>query len=127
MGAGIIIVNERGHLLSLISYSGKYDLPKGTAEDGESPFETAQRECFEECNLWIEPKDLLYETYLNRNGTQIFIAKLPTDQEIKIKINSQSNKAEHIGFCFVTFDEFLSNTFSFLREHIKWAKLKIVY
>lgn len=125
MGAGIIIVNERGFILSLITYSGKYDLPKGTTEKGESPFETAQRECFEECDLWIEPSDLLYETYLNRNGTQIFIARMPKDQSIEIKVNSETNKAEHLGWGFITFDEFLTNTFPFLKEHIRWAKAKI--
>ena len=47
------------------------------------------------------------------------------DQSIKIKINSENNKAEHLGWCFITFDEFLTNTFSFLKDHIRWAKAKI--
>lgn len=125
MGAGIIIVNNRQSVLALITHTGLYDLPKGKAEDNESVFETAQRECFEECDLWIEPSDLLYPTYLNRNGTRIFLAKKPSDQSVEIKINKETNRAEHIGYCWISFDEFLRNTYPFLRTHMKWARMKI--
>lgn len=121
MGAGIIIVKEKKEFLALISKEGLYDLPKGTTEEGESPFETAQRECYEECSLWITVSDLLYETYLNRNGTQIFIAQMPHNQQIEIKVNEETGKAEHIGWCWITSEEFLTNTYPFLKTHIKWA------
>lgn len=121
MGAGIIVVNEDNKILTLITHKGGYDLPKGSAEDGEYPFQTAQRECFEECNLWITVSDLLYETYLNRNGTQIFIAQMPHNQQIEIKVNEETGKAEHIGWCWITSEEFLTNTYPFLKTHIKWA------
>lgn len=125
MGAGIIIVNSEKQILSLITRGGLYDLPKGKAELNESPFETAQRECFEECNVLISISDLLYETYLNRNDTQIFIAQYPTDQEIKIKPNPQTQKKEHIGWAWISIDECMTNTKSFLLPHLKWAKKKL--
>jgi len=126
MGAGIILVNEQNSVLALITHTGLYDLPKGKANDGESVFETAQRECFEECGIRVDPTDLLYPTYLNRNGTNIFLAKIPSDQSIEIRINQETKKAEHIGFCWISFEEFLRNTYPFLRIHLKWAKEKIL-
>lgn len=125
MGAGIIIVNEDNKILTLITHKGKYDLPKGSAEDGEYPFQTAQRECFEECNLMISISDLIYETYYNTNGTQIFLAKLPMDQEIKIKPTPHSQKKEHMGWAWISINEFMTNTKSFLLPHLQWAKTRL--
>ena len=125
MGAGIIIVNDQKSVLALITHIGMYDLPKGKPNQGESPFETAQRECFEECDVWVEPSDLLYPTYLNRNGTNIFLARIPSDQSVEIKINKETNRAEHMGYCWISFEEFLRNTYPFLRIHLQWAMEKL--
>lgn len=125
MGAGIIVVREKKEFLALLSKDGLYDLPKGTAEKGESPFETAQRECYEECSLWIKTTDLMFETYLNKNGTQIFIAQMPYNQQVKIRVNEETGKAEHLGWCWITPQEFLTNTFPFLKAHIRWASFKL--
>ena len=48
--AGGLVLNERGEIL-LIKRRGKWDLPKGKAEPGESPEQTALREVEEECGL----------------------------------------------------------------------------
>jgi ADP-ribose pyrophosphatase len=48
--AGGFIVNEKGEIL-LIYRFGKWDLPKGKAEKGEIPSETAIREVQEECGI----------------------------------------------------------------------------
>jgi len=61
--AGGVVINEKGEML-LIYRHQKWDLPKGKAEEGEIPSETAIREVEEECgihNIAIECS--LGETY----------------------------------------------------------------
>ena len=48
--AGGFVVNPEGEIL-LISRHNKWDLPKGKAEEGEIPSETALREVEEECGI----------------------------------------------------------------------------
>ena len=48
--AGGLVRNNQGEIL-LIFRRGKWDLPKGKMEEGESPEETALREVQEECGL----------------------------------------------------------------------------
>ena len=48
--AGGLVLNEKGEIL-VIKKRGKWDLPKGKAEPGESPEQTALREVEEECGL----------------------------------------------------------------------------
>jgi hypothetical protein len=57
--AGGLVINERSEIL-LIKRRGKWDLPKGKAEPGESPEQTALREVEEECGL----KDLILQRFL---------------------------------------------------------------
>ncbi len=51
--AGGIIRNDENKLL-LIKRLGKWDLPKGKKEKGESSIQTAQREVEEECNIKVK-------------------------------------------------------------------------
>jgi hypothetical protein len=57
--AGGLVLNERNEIL-LIKRRGKWDLPKGKAEPGESPEQTALREVEEECGL----KGLILQRFL---------------------------------------------------------------
>lgn len=57
--AGGLVINERNEIL-LIKRHGKWDLPKGKAEPGESPEQTALREVEEECGL----KGLILQRFL---------------------------------------------------------------
>ena len=64
--AGGFVVNTKGEFL-LIYRFGKWDLPKGKAEKGEIPRETAIREVQEECGLKnlriVNPLGETYHTY----------------------------------------------------------------
>lgn len=75
-GAGILIVEHYNDIPVLLLLSGKnkeYDEPGGTLDEGETPEQTACRECREEtCNLInIKPDELdiivskIYRAYLN--------------------------------------------------------------
>lgn len=50
MAAGGIVLNKEGKVLWIFR-RGKWDLPKGKADEGESPEETALREVKEECGI----------------------------------------------------------------------------
>lgn len=76
--AGGVVINSVGELL-MIERFGKYDLPKGHIEKGETPIETAFREVFEETGImpdasekelppsyhiyFLEEKPILKEVY----------------------------------------------------------------
>jgi 8-oxo-dGTP pyrophosphatase MutT (NUDIX family) len=72
--AGGLVVREDGKML-LIRRRGKWDLPKGKAEDGETSEETAVREVTEECGLAALPQitEKLTDTYhmYRQNGKLI--------------------------------------------------------
>ncbi len=53
--AGGLIVNPKSQWL-MIYRLGRWDLPKGKIDEGETPLQTAVREIKEECNITINPK-----------------------------------------------------------------------
>ncbi len=59
IAAGGLVINEKGEML-VIKRRGKWDLPKGKAEPGETPEQTALREVEEECGL----SGLILQRYL---------------------------------------------------------------
>lgn len=69
IAAGGLVYNEQNELL-LIFRRGKWDLPKGKADDGETPEQTALREVMEETsvqNLSIEkPAGITYHEYFDK-------------------------------------------------------------
>lgn len=69
IAAGGLVYNEHNELL-LIFRRGKWDLPKGKADDGETPEQTALREVMEETgvqNICIEkPAGITYHEYFDK-------------------------------------------------------------
>lgn len=67
--AGGLVLNNESKIL-MIHRLGKWDLPKGKAEKGETIRETALREVEEECNVKVSLIDkyyISYHTYLHKN------------------------------------------------------------
>jgi ADP-ribose pyrophosphatase YjhB (NUDIX family) len=62
---GLFLVLERGQE----PYRGRWDLPGGFVEAGESPAETVRREVFEETGLNIETPSII-GTYTSRYGDE---------------------------------------------------------
>lgn len=67
--AGCFIRGEKGILFVRDAWSGKWSLPGGTSEPGESPSQTALREVFEETQWKVFPQNRLAAL---ENGFQIF-------------------------------------------------------
>ncbi|MEM8966675.1 MAG: NUDIX hydrolase [Bacteroidota bacterium] len=59
-GGGIV---RKGNQILMIYRLGKWDLPKGKLEKGESPAEGALREVEEECNVQIKLQDEICQTW----------------------------------------------------------------
>ncbi len=105
-GAGFIIIHNTSKcILALIKESGKYDLPKGRSDNNESPLETAKRECFEECSILIEDEEILDVGPFTNGELVVFVAV--TDKIPVILPNPESGITEHIGYKWVTPDEFM--------------------
>jgi len=71
--AGGLIVNPQQQWL-MIYRLGRWDLPKGKIDEGESPLQTAVREIKEECNVNLNPDDCkffehTYHVYTLKNRT----------------------------------------------------------
>lgn len=84
--AGGVIVDQQGKILLVHQTYGekKWNLPGGTRERGEAPWETVVRECKEEINVTIQPadcvlsglyywphRDAYHFTFLIRNWTGV--------------------------------------------------------
>ena len=85
--AGGLVFNDRNQVL-MIFRNGKWDLPKGKLEIGESVKECAIREVEEECGIYgLDIKEKLLETYhtYNLRGDEIlkrtYWYKMKTDSD----------------------------------------------
>jgi len=98
-GSGVVLF-KNGKILILIKDNGMLDIPKGHCDDLDlDRFSTAQRECFEETQIFITKSDLLCNSYYCDSGMTIFCAK--TNQEPIIEKNPETGKLEHIDFFWI--------------------------
>lgn len=112
-GAGFIIIQKGSNcVLALIKENGKFDLPKGRTDSGETPLETAKRECFEECSILIEDHEILNSGPFTNGELVVFAAvtnKIPI-----ILPNPKSGIIEHIGYKWVDPVEFMGGCVPYL-------------
>ena len=117
-GAGCFLIHKETHLLlALINNAGLYDFPKGVREAGEEPLQTAKRECFEECSILIENKELMNCGPFFDGKLFLFCAE--TIKHPVILRNEKSGIFEHSGYKWVTPKEFLLNCIPYLRPITK--------
>lgn len=118
MGAGCIIKNEQGEILALINNENLYDLPKGH-EDPEDidAFETAQRETWEECGIWVEEYDIIDQ--FKHSALTLFIIEWDGSSTPEIKPNPATGQTEHTGWEWVTPAEFSHNCLEYLVQYIE--------
>jgi 8-oxo-dGTP pyrophosphatase MutT (NUDIX family) len=63
IGVDSAVVNQKGQVLVLKRGDGTWGMPGGWADIGESPFETAERETFEETGLSVNPVGYIAVTH----------------------------------------------------------------
>ena len=118
-GAGFLVfqkssLNQGAPLmLALIRDDGLLDIPKGTMDPGEDSLTAAKRECFEECSIIINDEDILFSANSHVSGPlEIFCAA--TDKEPLITKNPHTGILEHVGFQWVTREDFCSRCLEYL-------------
>ena len=127
-GAGFVIVrkfDDGWKVLGLRLY-GRYDIPKGGIEhrDAGNRFLTAQRECYEECDISVSPENLLWGNEpLRLAHLTIFLAA--TEQDPTIKLNSKLQIYEHHGAEWLEWEAMESMAYGYLQPAITWAKQKV--
>jgi putative (di)nucleoside polyphosphate hydrolase len=81
---GVLIFNEFGQILvAHVTGQAIWDIPKGGANEGESPIQAAVRETFEETGLILSPENLQdfgRHAYLPRKDLHLFSTKVLTDE-----------------------------------------------
>tara|TARA_Y100001970_G_scaffold288959_1_gene417876 strand:+ start:12380 stop:12775 length:396 start_codon:yes stop_codon:yes gene_type:complete len=122
-GAGFVLVRkETGLMLVLLKEDGQYDIPKGVQEKGESTLACAIRECFEECSILVQKKDVA-KTSVTNGYLTVFFAY--TEGIPQILPNEHTGIIEHAGFKWVTFDEAIQGALDYLKpliDEIKFVK-----
>ena len=130
MGAGIILMARDGNepkILGLIGdakhqrkHGAIYDLPKGTVDPGESSWNGAIRETFEETGIRIYESDIIVGP-VNDSWLTMWMAEVPIDTKIQIGVNPVTGKLEHNGYRWLTKEEALNNCYPYLRSFVEWA------
>lgn len=125
MAAGIVVLKkfeEEYKVLCLYSENKKgirkYDLTKGKVDKGETDFQAAIRETYEEAGI----KNLRFEwgnVKFHRDTVTMFIAV--TDDEPVILKNPESGILEHDGYEWNSFDVAYILLPSFLKPFATWA------
>jgi len=126
--AGFIIVrniNDSWEVLGLRVW-GKIDIPKGHLEDGESDFEAATRETLEEAGIEVvRERDMMWGDVYHlseRTHKDVCIFLAMTDQEPRITRNPDTNKYEHDGYHWLTWQEAKRKCYPYLVDVFNWAE-----
>lgn len=92
-----------------LRFSGMWDLPGGGREGNETPFETAQREVFEELNLTISEDAAFYQkeypAMVEEQEIAYFLAAHVTDDQIAAIIFGDEGQ----GWKLTTIDDFIQD------------------
>ena len=124
--AGFVIVKEFPDglkVLALLTDRG-YDIPKGVIEAGESEFDAAIREMYEESGITDIQFQWGNEPYASERITT-YLAQ--TDQEPEILPHPETGILEHLGAMWVDWDDMLCNCYDYLMPAIQWARDSIDY
>ena len=115
MGAGCIIIKD-DKILALVRADGRYDLPKGHQDKTETVFECAQRETFEECNLWFEFDEI--NGLIEEEALSLFMVSYKGGS-IQIKPNPETGEKEHEGYEWVSPFGFVLQCLPYMIPHIQ--------
>jgi len=122
-GAGVVVfrnIEGNDEVLILLKKNGTFDIPKGHCDNSDlDKFSTAQRECFEETQIFIAPSDILTDDFYEDRGMTIFCAQ--TNQDPVIEKNPVSGKLEHINFYWVNPHTAIKILPAYLSDAVLWS------
>ena len=99
--------------------NGIWDFPKGQKELGESDWDCAVREAFEECGIFVIKSDLVYGP-LEISKCAIFL--IETSHNPTITRNPVSGIFEHEGFKWLNPSEMERDCYDWLRPFVQWGR-----
>jgi 8-oxo-dGTP pyrophosphatase MutT (NUDIX family) len=122
-GAGVVLFRRLygvEKVLVLLKNNGIFDIPKGHNDPADlDNFSTAQRECFEETQIFISPSSLLTQDFYKNSNMTIFCAR--TNQEPSLEKNPETGKAEHVDFYWLDPVIALEVLPVYLSSAVKWG------
>jgi len=98
---------------------GKYDIPKGVIDKGESSFETAIREAEEEAGYKITG-NVIHGGPFKDGVLSIWLAQVFKDPIINP--NPETGIIEHSGYEWLSPGDLLNNCYNYLVPSVTWAK-----
>ena len=123
-GAGIIVVKQFPtgfKVLGLFDQNkGKFDLPKGMIDKGESEIDTALRETFEECGITNLEFTWGKQKIINVSHLTFFIAQ--TNDKPYVTENPKTGILEHLFTDWMEWEELEVLVFEYLVPAIKQAR-----
>ncbi len=133
VAADPIIMNEDKILLMKRSYEpfkGKFELPGGFMEEGETIEETCVREAKEETGLDVEPLEIL-GVYSNKGrdprGQTIGVAFICKPKNLDVKISGEATEARWFDLNEIDMSNLGFGHAKFLEDFKKWKNQKGTY
>ena len=131
--SGIIVFrnnNNHPEILGLIALpkhrkrsKGRYDVPKGRIDPGETSSEAAYRECFEESGL--QPKLINKETPIVHGQLCLWVGEVSPEEEVVISQNPHTGEHEHEGYEWLTLADARKKCLNYLRPFVIDAEKQI--
>ena len=118
--SGILPVRSDGRMLLLLRPSGTWDPPAGRLAPGESFERGAVREVYEETGLLVAPQRLL-ATWVGRGPGGGLLASATYVSRVSAKCDGVRLSDEHLGYRWVTTEEWLDLPTWWSRENIRGA------
>lgn len=124
--AGIVVYRYFGETPKYLGlWTGKfYDLTKGHVDPGETPFQAAARETYEESGILNIVIDKSAQVYTD-DDLVMFLGKTPDDPVILP--NPSTGIAEHERADWLTFEELSGSIKSSLLPALVWANEHIMH
>ena len=127
--AGIVLfrkINNTHEVLGLVALpdqqsrcSGIYDFPKGQIDPGESDFEAAKRECYEETGL--SPARIVAGPFYEASMV-FWLGEVDDTSMPRVSVNPKTGLEEHLGYKWVTCDEAIRSCLDYLFHVAFWVK-----
>jgi len=124
--SGIIVFrNKNNHpeLLGLVALpkhrkrsKGKYDVPKGRIDEGETPIQAAYRECYEESGL--EPRIINTNKPIINGPLCLWLGEVSPDDEVILASNPYTGEYEHEGYEWISIKVMQNKCLNYLRPFI---------
>ena len=130
-GAGILIFKKTKGNIEILAlegpishqrkHNGKWDFPKGVIDPGESVFDCAIRETYEEANYMVSKNDIIAGPF-KVSECWMYIASYDNIQIPKVKRNPVTGIREHRCYSWIPIDSLTTTAYDWLRPFVFWAK-----